>query len=121
MVRRREAVKQLSAICEERLPGTNFDRYFIQEFAKKFKNAEGIEAVITRLRDVRGGFDEFKFELEAVIYENGSKAEQARIQLKRDEDAKKTEEIKKGDWTMEELSMLSKGVAKYPPAVANRW
>lgn len=34
---------------------------------------------------------------------------------------KKLEETKKGDWTSEELTALSKAVIKYPGAVPNRW
>ena len=38
-----------------------------------------------------------------------------------EEELKKQEESKKGDWTSEELTALSKGVIKYPGAVPNRW
>lgn len=40
---------------------------------------------------------------------------------KKEEEGKKQEEAKKGEWTMDELSKLSKGVIKYPGAFLNRW
>lgn len=44
-----------------------------------------------------------------------------RQQSKKEDEAKQKEESKKGEWTAEELSDLSKAVIKYPGAVANRW
>jgi hypothetical protein len=39
----------------------------------------------------------------------------------KDEESKKVVEAKKGDWTMDEIVKLSKGIIKYPGAAPNRW
>ena len=42
VILRKEAIKNLSALCEERAAGTRYDRYWVQEFAKKFKTGEDL-------------------------------------------------------------------------------
>jgi hypothetical protein len=46
VLKRKDLVKQLWTLCEDRVPGTKYDRYFIEEFAKKFKTTEQVEAVL---------------------------------------------------------------------------
>lgn len=41
--------------------------------------------------------------------------------MRKEDDKKRSEESKKGEWTSEELSRLSKGIVKFPAGVANRW
>jgi hypothetical protein len=48
--KRKEAVRGLSSLCEERAPGTRYDRFFFEEFTKKVKETAGIEEIIERLR-----------------------------------------------------------------------
>ena len=37
---RKESVKQLYLLTEERAPGTRYDRFFVEEFAKKIKETQ---------------------------------------------------------------------------------
>lgn len=37
VIRRKEAVRTLSLVCEERAPGTRYDRFFFDEFTKKIR------------------------------------------------------------------------------------
>lgn len=72
VTRRKEAVKQLAAVCEERGPaGCRYDRYFVEEFAKKIKTTEEIEAYAQRLRayDADASAEDFKLEIERIIVE----------------------------------------------------
>ena len=121
VILRKEAIKNLSTLCEERATGTRYDRYWVQEFAKKFKTGEDLIQLLKRLEAVEGGQEEFKEELEKVICENASVAERLKIQQKKEEEQKKLEESKKCDWTADELSKLSKAIVKYPGAIPNRW
>ena len=75
VTRRKEAIRQLSAVCEERAPGTRYDKYFIEEFAKKFKTTEEIDKIAQRLRDFPEGEDFIK-EIEAVVDSTKSATEQ---------------------------------------------
>ena len=40
----------LYLLSEERAPGTRYDRYFIEEYCKKFKETQQIEEVTSTLR-----------------------------------------------------------------------
>ena len=41
--------------------------------------------------------------------------------MKTEEQKKQQEESKKNDWTLDELSALSKAIVKYPGAIPDRW
>ena len=49
--KRKEAVRDLIVACVEKLPGTNYDRFFAEEFAKKLRTVEIIESVTQRMRN----------------------------------------------------------------------
>lgn len=51
-MRRKEAIKNLSLVAEERAPGTRYDRFFFDEFTKKVKETTKIEEIIERLKAV---------------------------------------------------------------------
>jgi single-stranded DNA-specific DHH superfamily exonuclease len=117
VARRKEAVRALVAVCEEKGQGTRYDKYFIEEFVKKIKTTEDIESLIERLREAT----DFITEIEDAINLNSTKNEQQKVQAKKDEELKKQEDQKKGDWTPDELSKLAKAIVKYPGAIPNRW
>ena len=68
MQKRKEAVRSLSTLCEERAPGTRYDRFFFEEFTKKIKETAGIEEIIERLKPVKAA--DFVVEVEKIIYEH---------------------------------------------------
>lgn len=41
--RRKELVKLLSDLCEAKCPGSNYDRFFVEEYTKKFKVIDELE------------------------------------------------------------------------------
>lgn len=61
--KRKENIKLLGALCEERLPGTKYDRFFSEEFCKKLKTGEEVENFINSLKDINDS-DKFKTALE---------------------------------------------------------
>lgn len=65
MQRRKEAVKCLYILSEERAPGTRYDRYFIEEFVKKIKEIQHIEEITEKLKAFEGA--EFVTEIEKII------------------------------------------------------
>jgi hypothetical protein len=43
-------VRFLGQTCEEKLPGSNFDRFFAEEFCKKLKTPEEMEQFMDKFR-----------------------------------------------------------------------
>lgn len=119
--RRRELVKEFGLLCQDKLPGTNYDRFFIEEVCKKIKTTEEIDTIVTTLRTVEP--EEFKERLLEELGHTKKKTEEEKALAKKIEDeAKKlSSEAKKDEWTLEELSLLSKAIVKYPGAIPNRW
>jgi hypothetical protein len=50
--KRREVVKELSNLCEQRLVGSKYDRWFVEEFVKKIPQLDVIEDIMHRLYDL---------------------------------------------------------------------
>lgn len=65
--RRKELVKLISNLCEEKLPESNFDRYFVQEFSKKLKAQQQLENMLELLSNSTDA--DFKGKLEGFIAE----------------------------------------------------
>ena len=52
--KRKEKVKEFSNLCELKLVGSNYDRFFVEEFVKKIPKLEAIEEIIEKLRALTG-------------------------------------------------------------------
>lgn len=49
--KRKELLRELSLLCQERLPNTKYDRFFVEEFSKKIKTVEAIVEMIKTLKE----------------------------------------------------------------------
>jgi hypothetical protein len=52
--KRKELVKEMSNLCEAKLVGTKYDRWFVEEFVKKIPKIEVIEEIVEKLRALTG-------------------------------------------------------------------
>lgn len=50
--KRKEHVRRLGEICQEKLPGSKYDRFFAEEFCKKIKGNEELDQFMDRLKEV---------------------------------------------------------------------
>lgn len=120
---RKEAVRHLIAACQEKLPGTNYDRFFVEEFAKKLRTIEIIESVVQRMRD--SSPETARHVIEEIVRTKGVEADGQLTKLRKQEaeaQAKKVEEIKKAnEWSHEEIARLTKAIAKFAGGIPNRW
>ena len=48
--KRRELVKELGQLCDERCSNSKYDKFFVEEFVKKFKKLEDLEEVVVKFR-----------------------------------------------------------------------
>ncbi len=119
--KRREVIKEFIRLCEEKMPGTKYDRYFCDEYAKKIKKTEDIEEIISKLNTFTPGKEALD-NFEEITMGKEKKAEMERDALRREDEKRRQEETKKiHDWTAEELSRLSKGIVKFPSGSTDRW
>jgi len=80
--RRKEIIKELTAQCTDKLAGTKFDRFFVEEFVKKIKGIEELEEIVNLLKNSEKGDQETFERFETLISSKGSKAEQERDKLR---------------------------------------
>jgi hypothetical protein len=48
----RETVKGLAAYCTEKMPGTNYDRFYVDELVKKHKTQEALDELIVKVKSI---------------------------------------------------------------------
>jgi len=48
----RLTVKSLAALCVEKMPKTNYDRFYCDELVKKYKKQEDLEALIVNVQSI---------------------------------------------------------------------
>lgn len=48
----RATVKELIAFCGEKMPGTNYDRFYIDELVKKYPYQENLDALFESVRQI---------------------------------------------------------------------
>jgi len=47
--RRKELIRLISVLCEEKLPESKYDKFFVEEFSKKVKRNEELERIYTEM------------------------------------------------------------------------
>ena len=103
------------------MPGTKYDRFFIEEFTKKIKQTEDIGEMVNTLTNLKAT-DNAQKVFEELISNKGNQAEKEREQARKDDQAKREEEAKRiNEWSAEEISKLTKAIVKFPGGIPNRW
>ncbi len=112
----KEAVKLLSSLVEEKTK--KFDRFFVEEFCMKIKTAEEVKNIISDLEQV----DEVEKHFEAIISKLEENIEAEKQKTRALDQKQRTEESKaRKEWSMEEVSTLSKAIVKFPAGTPLRW
>lgn len=107
------------------MPNTKFDKYYMEELAKKFKSDDHLDEFLEEVKQIqRQKGNLFAQEFQNVVnYQLGRieevEKEQRDLKLKQAEAAKSN--LASDNWSQEELQALTKGIAKYPPGTVNRW
>jgi len=122
----RATVKELIAICVENMPGTNYDKFYVDELVKRYMQQADLDALIVTIKAIgkQPSVEDYipKF-LDIVETENMKKARLDKLDSeKRQEEerlAKMSQTAK--EWSPEEVAMLTKGITKFPPGTVNRW
>ncbi len=45
----RETAKDLGTYCESKMPGTNFDKFYVAELVKKYPKQEALDELVSRI------------------------------------------------------------------------
>ena len=108
----------------EKIDSAEYDKYWLESFMEKLRHQDIVElGTLLGSKTKQEAFDE----LMKFVGRFEKTLEQRTKELykkdKEQEKARKEEEKKKkeADWTLDELSLLSKGLVKYPVGTKNRW
>jgi len=112
------AVSVLGEYLEENLPGTKYDRYFVEEFCKRMKSGEEVEKLTETLKNGENLQKEVERLVNEKIKEDEKQKEEKREKLRREEEEQKKA---KGEWSADEMSSLSKAIVRFPGGTPNRW
>jgi DnaJ family protein C protein 2 len=118
------AQKDLIAYCEERMPGTRYDRFYIDELVKKYPKQEQLDGLVVKVKAIEATEPEsFQHEFLQIVdagYLAKKAAEDKQAEVKKQQAAEAAKNVK-GDWTEEELALFKKAVARFPTGTINRW
>ena len=123
----RGTVKEIIIFASKKMPGTNYDKFYFGELVKKFPKQEELEEFFDKMKAIEAKTPEEYIEQ----YEQMVSDKKEDVQKEKEEKEKKLKEIEeqkqadaallKGDWTPEDIGMLTKGIVKFPPGTVNRW
>jgi DnaJ family protein C protein 2 len=122
----RASVKELTVICCENMTGTNYDKFFVDELVKKYMQQVDLDALIAKVKAIgaQPTVPEYVSKFLDITESEADKAkridkEDSVKRMEEDRLAKLVQTVK--EWTPEEVAMLTKGIAKFPPGTVNRW
>lgn len=115
-------VKDLIELCQAKLPGTRYDKFWVQTIIKKYNTTEKLSQVYDLMSATdTDDLQSFEAAFNNLNASESEAAERARLEAQlQEEEAKRANEFD-GDWTKEEVSLLTKGIVKFPPGTVNRW
>jgi len=121
----KQGLKELATLLQETLPGTNYDRFWVEGNMMKIRTIERCQKLLDDLKTI-GASDmnpkQKPFEFEQCFNEMmGIARKEQEIRVQEKEESKKNADCVDGDWTAEEVSLLAKGIARFPPGTNQRW
>jgi DnaJ family protein C protein 2 len=120
----KKAKKDLKTVFAEKINADGYDRFWLESFMEKLKHNDIVEMgkrlieapkdkALDELKNYIADFEQAHDKRTKEMYKKHKDAAKQR----QEEEKKK----KEADWTMDELSLLSKGLVKYPVGSKNRW
>jgi len=116
-------VKRFGELLVEKVKEKKYDIYFAEEFVKKLQQAD-LEALNTVLEQSKAQDVAVKCLEKFIADFTKQTVDKKKLESIEREKKKKQEEEeskKANEWSQEELSLLAKGVIKYPVGLKNRW
>lgn len=121
----KETTKKLLEICGEKLPGTRFDKFFVEGLIPKYPKQEQLDDLIGRIDAIAtDDAREYAVEFEKIIKADEEKRESLLKQRQAaQEAAKKEQKAAKGlgVWSHDDEAKLTLAVNKFPAGTGNRW
>lgn len=109
--------KELVEICQLKMPGTNYDRFWIESLKNKLNTSEKLQPIVEFLQNNEVDVAKFKAFMDDLLMSEDERLKQNLIKEK--EEAKQVEA--NGGWTTEEQKLLNEGLKKYPVGTKERW
>ena len=118
MIAYKAKTKELVEICQRKMPGTKFDRFWIESLKNKLNTSEKLQPMIDFLLITEDDVTiKFKAFIDDLLMSEDERMKQKLIQEK--EEAKQVEA--NGGWTTDEQKLLNEGLKKYPVGTKERW
>lgn len=108
------------------MPGTNYDKFYVDELVKRYMGQEAIDGLINSVKAIpkQKNVDDYvnKF-LDLVETEHMKNARMEKIESEKRAEAERLAKMNQTakEWSADEVAQLTKGIAKFPPGTVNRW
>jgi DnaJ family protein C protein 2 len=122
----RNTVKELATICTENMPGTNYDKFYVDELVKRYPKQEDLDNLILTIQAIgkQPTVEDFTNKFREIVETENER----KLRLEKEDSAKRAEEERVSklqqtvkEWTAEEIANLTEGIKRFPPGTVNRW
>lgn len=110
-------MKELIDLCEQKLAGTKYDKFWVQSIIKRYNTTEKVQVLVDFLStcEHKDAWQDW------ITDELKSDAEKQKKQLEALKKEQQEVSVESSGWTKEEIALLTKGVVKFPPGTKERW
>ena len=112
---KKQADNELRKIAKENINHKKCDDFYIDEVCFKLYEEELVSLTLHIKNKCINKFEELDDKIKEIIKKRSEKYEE------KDKTDKTKPEVQKADWTKEELSLLTKGIIKFPSGISERW
>lgn len=121
----RQSCKKLVELCTEKMPGTNYDRFYCETLVKKYPKQEQLDGLIEKMAAIEAdSVDAFIEQFKLLVDADAAKKEEER---KKQEEEKKASATTGGsgkavkEWPQEDIAKLTLAINKFPAGTSQRW
>lgn len=108
--------REFNQYCVSKMPNSKYDKYYIDEFVKKYPKQPLMDALFEKVR----GFKDDTFE-DQFIELLGIKKPEVKEETKNVQAEQNNVAAKAKNWTEEDVQNLTKAIVKLPAGTINRW
>jgi len=109
----RQTVKDFIMFLEQMMPETKYDRWFAEEYVKKFPQQDKLDEIFAKCKALDE--DDFFHQFDTMITEGTPRASAEHLKEK---EANGTETKK---WSAEDITKLTAAIVRFPPGTSERW
>lgn len=109
-------IKELIELLKVKLPGTKYDRFWVESIIKRFSTIEKISPIFEALESSQSPEAFIEFIKEHMM----SEEERVKAKVAKQQEESKEIDLDSG-WNKDEIALMTRAITKFPPGTKDRW